>query len=112
MDKDRFKRNIIGLIQMKNLAVDEGYVQDLYTTIKNDFSDEQFEHACQEVLKHEGLYNKQPDPQLFYKYKKGTEGYGKLFSMTSEEKAEYFKGLAEKEHVVGFTPKLMLEKKG
>jgi hypothetical protein len=73
INKDLFKKQYTTLCQIKQIAIDKDYVITLWDLIKNDFTDEQFQYACREIIKNEQLYNKQPDPNLFYKYKASTE---------------------------------------
>lgn len=69
MNSKIFKTALMGMIQLKGLEVSESYVDDLWGLIKNDFTDEEFQYACAQIIKNDSLYNKQPDPQLFYKYR-------------------------------------------
>src|SRR3972149_5625548 len=69
MTPEIFKKSMGSLITLQQLDISEGYLDDLYELLKEDFTDKEFEFACNLILKKETLYGKQPPPVLFYKYR-------------------------------------------
>lgn len=70
LDKIKFDRSLTALLIFKNVKENEDLTKMLYSMMKDDFTDEEFGNMCLEICKTEELYNKYPDPKLFYDRKK------------------------------------------
>lgn len=66
LNKKMFERNLSALLLFKGVKQIPQMDEMLYNLIKNDFTDEQFGNRCIEICKTKELYNKYPDPKLFY----------------------------------------------
>lgn len=69
MDMSKFKKAMSRLVTIKNIEINKAMNDALYELMQDDFTDEEFEGLCVYIVKHENLYNKYPDPTLFYKHK-------------------------------------------
>lgn len=70
MDKTKFKKSLFALLYIKGVEENEFQTNILFNLIKDDFTDEEFGDMCVDICKTEELYNKYPDPKLFYDRKK------------------------------------------
>ena len=66
LNRKHFDRNLSALLLFKGVKQIPQMDEMLYNLIKNDFNDEQFGNRCIEICKTKELYNKYPDPKLFY----------------------------------------------
>lgn len=66
LNRKHFDRNLSALLLFKGVKQIPQMDEMLYNLIKNDFTDEQFGNRCIEICKTKELYNKYPDPKLFY----------------------------------------------
>ena len=73
MDKTKFKKSLFALLYIKGVEENEFQTNILFNLIKDDFTDEEFGNMCVEICKTEELYNKYPDPKLFYDRKKDSK---------------------------------------
>lgn len=69
MEKISFNRALNALLAFKDIPVDRDKNEKFFELMKNDFSDEEFNAICGDICKTENLYNKYPDPYLFYQRK-------------------------------------------
>ena len=69
MTKQFFDRAINSLLVFKDILLDKEKNKKYYELMKRDFTDEEFAQICGDICKTENLYNKYPDPYLFYKRK-------------------------------------------
>jgi len=69
INEKTFNQCIITIITLKDIEINNKKSKLLYNLMKNDFTDEQFQNACNHITKLETLYNKYPSPEMFYKYK-------------------------------------------
>ena len=56
-----------------SFAPAKSQVEAIFEILKNDFSDEDFQFACEQIVKNEALYDKIPCPAVFYGYIKKLE---------------------------------------
>lgn len=73
LDKKQFEKNLSVLLAFKNVKENKMATDLLYNFVKNDFTDDQFGEFCVDICKTEDLYNKYPDPRLFYDRKQQKE---------------------------------------
>lgn len=66
LNRKHFDRNLSALLLFKGVKQIPQMDEMLYNLMKNDFTDEQFGNRCIEICKTKELYNKYPDPKLFY----------------------------------------------
>ena len=66
LNRKHFDRNLSALLLFKGVKQIPQMDEMLYNLIKNDFTDERFGNRCIEICKTKELYNKYPDPKLFY----------------------------------------------
>ena len=69
MDRLNFDRCMNSLLVMKDIQVSKEKNLAYFTMMKNDFSNEEFVEICADICKTEKLFNKYPDPCLFYQRK-------------------------------------------
>lgn len=69
MDKIKFERAMNALLAFKDIPIDHDKNKKFYDLMKNDFTDAEFAEICGDICKTERLYNKYPDPCLFYQRK-------------------------------------------
>jgi len=70
MNRTKFDESITALLYFKNVPVSETHTSFLFNMMKDDFTDDEFQEMCMDICKSEELYNKYPDPKLFYDRKK------------------------------------------
>lgn len=70
LNRKQFEININMLLTMKDIDFNAGKSDCLYRIMANDFTDKEFANACLDIAKTECLYNKYPDPKLFYDRRK------------------------------------------
>lgn len=73
MKNETFKKGLLSVLEMNNITTKPEWFINLWSLLKNDFTDDEFYYACDCILKNEELYGKPPPPRLFYKYKPKTE---------------------------------------
>lgn len=73
LDKKQFEKNLSVLLVFKNVKENKMATDLLYNLLKNDFEDTEFGEFCADICKTEDLFNKYPDPRLFYDRKKQKE---------------------------------------
>lgn len=73
MDKKQYIKSLTTLLYFKNVPTNEKHTEFLFNLLKNDFTNEEFNKACEDICKREELYNKYPDPKLFYDRKQKNE---------------------------------------
>ena len=66
MDKQQYTKSLTTLLYFKNVPLNEKHSDFLFNLLKNDFTNEQFNEICMDICKTEELFNKYPDPKLFY----------------------------------------------
>lgn len=98
MNRDMFDESLTALLYFKNIPVSETHTEYLFNMMKDDFTDDEFRGMCMDICKTEELYNKYPDPKLFYDRKKESQKtilveYGSFF--LDDTMTEY------KEHLIG-----------
>lgn len=64
-----FNRSLNALLAFKDIPLDEDKNSKYFKLMMNDFTDEEFSRICGDICKTEILYNKYPDPVLFYNRK-------------------------------------------
>ena len=70
LDAKIFKQCIAKICLLKNITINAQNSDALYMLMRYDFDNEEFTEISLKVCKYENLYNKYPDPCLFYKHKK------------------------------------------
>ena len=70
MDYEKFSRSLSQMLLMKQVLIAPDHTEMLYSLLKDDFTDGDFEIICVRITKNDTLYNKYPDPALFAKHKK------------------------------------------
>lgn len=70
LDRKNFDKNMSILLTFKNVKANDAATAFFYNLVKDDFTDEEFGQMCVDICKTEDLYNKYPDPKLFYDRKK------------------------------------------
>lgn len=73
LDRKKYDKNMSILLTFKNVKTNNAANEFFYNLVKNDFTDEEFGKMCVDICKTEDLYNKYPDPKLFYDRKKASE---------------------------------------
>lgn len=73
MNRKQFDKNLTTLLSFKGVEVSQIHNEMLFGLLKNDFTDGEFGEICVEICKTCDLYNKYPDPKLFYDMKKKPE---------------------------------------
>jgi len=66
LNKKLFYNNLDALLFTKDIKIDAKKSEMLFKIMENDFTDKEFADACINIAKTECLYNKYPDPKLFY----------------------------------------------
>lgn len=66
MDKQQYIKSLTALLYFKNVPLNEKHNDFLFNLLKDDFTNEQFNDICMDICKTEDLFNKYPDPKLFY----------------------------------------------
>lgn len=66
MDKQQYIKSLTALLYFKNVPLNEKHNDFLFNLLKDDFTNEQFNDICMDICKTEELFNKYPDPKLFY----------------------------------------------
>lgn len=64
-----FNKTFNALLTFKDIPVDKVKSDKFYQLMKNDFTDQEFGAICGDICKTEKLYNRYPDPCLFYQRK-------------------------------------------
>lgn len=66
MNKTMFDKNLSTLLTFKGVEFNRTQSDMLYGLLKDDFTDSEFGNICVDICKTCDLYNKYPDPKLFY----------------------------------------------
>ena len=106
MDKQQYIKSLTALLYFKNVPLNEKHNDFLFNLLKDDFTNEQFNDICMDICKTEELFNKYPDPKLFYDRKPKdksnmvmiVEGQFYLDDSMPEYK-EYLKGTTDEEQL-------------
>ena len=106
MDKQQYIKSLTALLYFKNVPLNEKHNEFLFNLLKDDFTNEQFNDICMDICKTEELFNKYPDPKLFYDRKPKdksnmvmiVEGQFYLDDSMPEYK-EYLKGTTDEEQL-------------
>ena len=70
LNRNTFDKNMSMLLMFKNIKANKQQNDFFYNLLKDEFTDEEFANTCVDICKTEELYNKYPDPKLFYDRKK------------------------------------------
>ena len=66
LNKEKFIKSLNALLVFCQIDVDEVKTNNYYNLMANDFNDDEFTVICGDICKTENLYNKYPQPKLFY----------------------------------------------
>lgn len=66
LDFKKFDRLISTILYFNNTQYSKTMTENLYNLMKNDFTDDEMKVICEDVCKHEELFNKYPSPKMFY----------------------------------------------
>ena len=70
ISQEVFTKHLVTLLTFKQVDICKIHNDALYGLLKADFTDLEFMEACERITKQKNLYNKYPDPSLFYENKK------------------------------------------
>lgn len=73
LDRKTFDKNMSILLTFKNVKSNDVANNFFYNLVKNDFTDTEFGDMCVDICKTEELYNKYPDPKMFYDRKQQSQ---------------------------------------
>lgn len=66
LDFKKFDRLISTILYFNNTKYSKTMTENLYNLMKNDFTDDEMKVICEDICKHEELFNKYPSPKMFY----------------------------------------------
>lgn len=66
LDFKKFDRLISTILYFNNTQYSKTMTENLYNLMKNDFTDDEMKIICEDICKHEELFNKYPSPKMFY----------------------------------------------
>ena len=66
LDFKKFDRLISTILYFNNTQYSKTMTENLYNLMKNDFTDDEMKVICEDICKHEELFNKYPSPKMFY----------------------------------------------
>lgn len=70
LDFKKFDKLISTILYFNNTQYSNTMTENLYNLMKNDFTDDEMKVICEDICKHEELFNKYPSPKMFYDRKK------------------------------------------
>lgn len=104
MDKQQYTKSLTALLYFKNVPLNEKHNEFLFNLLKDDFTNEQFNEICMDICKKDELFNKYPDPKLFYDRKQPEKSNmvmiveGKFYlDDTMPEYKDYLIGVSDEE---------------